>query len=142
MATLDDRGDTESQCRALVVGYHREIDSGRATAGISAFADDAEFEAHGRIIRGRDEILGFLTAREADIGRQTVHVIANEVLTGQDGGSDDKRVELQAMILLHVRQPDGAYLLDRVLSTVHQFRYADGEWLITRRTSRPLHPTA
>ncbi|MEU5298348.1 nuclear transport factor 2 family protein [Streptomyces umbrinus] len=131
-------------CRALVVSYHRDIDSGRATAGIGAFADDAEFEAHGRVFRGRDEILGFLKAREADTGRQTVHVLANEVVTGhddEDDGSGRKRVELQAMVLLHVRQPDGAYVLDRVLNTVHRFRHAGGEWRITRRTSRPLHPT-
>jgi hypothetical protein len=142
METLATRGDAVSRCRALVVGYHSDIDSGRATAAIIAFADDAEFEAHGRIYRGRAEILGFLSAREADTARQTAHVIANEVVTGQDDESDDSRVELRAMVLLHVRQPDGSYLLDRVLSTVHQFRYSGGEWLITRRTSRPLHPTA
>ncbi|MEV0219800.1 hypothetical protein [Streptomyces sp. NPDC050704] len=91
-------------CRALVVGYHRDIDGGRATAGIGAFAAGAEFEAHGRAFRGRDETL-------------------------------------QAMVLLHVRQPDGAYVLDRVLGTVHRFRHSGGEWRITHRTSRPPHPT-
>nr|WP_241266727.1 nuclear transport factor 2 family protein [Streptomyces scabichelini] len=128
----------------MVVSYHRDIDRGRAAAGISAFADDAEFEAHGRVFRGRDEILGFLKAREANTGRQTVHVLANEVVTGQDDeddGSDDMRVELQTIVLLHVRQPDGTYVLDRVLSTVHRFRHSGGEWRITHRTSRPLHPT-
>ncbi|WP_371574635.1 nuclear transport factor 2 family protein [Streptomyces sp. NBC_01314] len=95
----------------------------------------------GRVFRGRDEILGFLKAREADTGRQTVHVLANEVVTGQDDGSDAKGIELRAMVLLHVRQPDGAYILDRVLNTVHRLRYAGGEWRITHRASRPLHPT-
>jgi hypothetical protein len=142
METLATRGDAVSCCRALVIGYHRDIDSGRATAGISAFADGAEFEARGRVFRGRAEILGFLSAREADTRRQTVHVIANEVPTTQDGDSDVGRAELRATVLLHVRQPDGGYLLDRVLDTVHQFRSSGGEWLITRRTSRPLHPTA
>ncbi len=144
MVSPADRSDAVGHCRALVVSYHRDIDSGRATAGIGAFADDAEFEAHGRVFRGRDEILGFLKAREADTGRQTVHVLANEVVTGhddEDDGSGRKRVELQAMVLLHVRQPDGAYVLDRVLNTVHRFRHSGGEWRITRRTSRPLHPT-
>ncbi|MFI6466282.1 nuclear transport factor 2 family protein [Streptomyces sp. NPDC050528] len=129
------------RCRALVVSYHRDIDSGRATAGIGAFADDAEFEAHGRAFRGREEILGFLKAREANAGRQTVHVLANEVVTAQGDGSDDERVEMQNMVLLHVRQPDGAYVLDRVLNTVHRFRHSGGRWRITHRTSRPLHPT-
>jgi SnoaL-like domain len=142
MTTLAARGNVASQCRALVVGYHRDIDSGRAAAGISAFAEDAEFEAHGRVLRGREEILGFLSAREANTGRRTVHVIANEVVTGRDGEVDDNPVELRAMILLHVRQPDGSYLLDRVLDTVHQFRCSEGEWQITRRASRPLHPAA
>jgi hypothetical protein len=142
MATLAERGDAVSRCWALLAGYHRDIDTGRATAGIGAFADNAEFEAHGRVFRGRAEILGFLSARQADTGRRTVHVIANEVVTGQDDEGDGDRVELRAMVLLHVRQPDGSYLLDRVLDTVHQFRYSGGEWRITRRTSRPLHPAA
>lgn len=141
MVSPSDRSDAVGHCRTLVVSYHRDIDSGRATAGIGAFADDAEFEAHGRVFRGRDEIFGFLEAREANTGRQTVHVLANEVVTGQDDGGDDERVELQAMVLLHVRRPDGAYVLDRVLSTVHRFRHSGGEWRITHRISRPLHPT-
>jgi hypothetical protein len=45
------------------------------------------------------------------------------------------------MVLLHVRKPDGAYVLNRVLNTVHRFRHSGGEWRITHRTSRPLHPT-
>ncbi|MBV1942571.1 nuclear transport factor 2 family protein [Streptomyces sp. BV286] len=131
-------------CRALIVGYHRDIDSGRATAGIGTFADDVEFEARGRVVRARDEILGFLKGREADTGRQTVHVLAHEVVTGQDDeddGSGRKRVELQAMVVLHVQPPDGAYVLDRVLNTVHRFRHSGGEWRITRRTPRALHTT-
>ncbi|MFF5307904.1 hypothetical protein [Streptomyces massasporeus] len=40
-----------------------------------------------------------------------------------------------------MRQPDGAYVLDRVLNTTHQFRRTGGRWRITRRTARPLHPT-
>jgi hypothetical protein len=142
MTTLSGLGAAVTSCWALVANYHRDIDRGRATAGIGAFADDAEFEAHGRVFRGKHEILGFLTAREADAGRQTVHVLANETLIGQDEEGDLRRVELRAMVLLHVRQPDGTYLLDRVLDTVHQFRYSDGEWRITRRTSTPLHPAA
>ncbi|MFM9457427.1 hypothetical protein [Streptomyces europaeiscabiei] len=49
-------------------------------------------------------MLGFLSERETTTRRQTVHVLANEVVTGQEDGSDDKRVELQHMVLLHVRQ--------------------------------------
>ncbi|MER7692497.1 hypothetical protein [Streptomyces sp. NPDC097610] len=71
MATSSDHGDAVSHCRALAVGYHRDIDNGRATAGIRTFAADAEFEAHGRRSRGRGEILGFLRAGEANTGWQT-----------------------------------------------------------------------
>ena len=75
MATPADQDDAGSHCPALVVGCHQDIDRGRATAGIDVFADDAEFEAHGRVFRGRSEILDFLRAREADTARQTVHVL-------------------------------------------------------------------
>lgn len=141
MVTPADQDDVGSHCLALVVGYHRDIDRGRATAGIDVFADDAEFEAHGRVFRGRSEILDFLRAREADTTRQTVHVLANEVTTVQTGGPHGTSVQLQALILLHVRQPEGAYVLDRVLNTTHQFRRTGGKWRIARRASRPLHPT-
>jgi len=142
VATVAERAEAVSHCWALVAGYHRDIDSGHATAGIVAFHDDAEFEAHGRTFRGRVEILGFLQARESDIARQTVHVLANKVVTDQDGDGQDNEVGLRAMALVHVRRPDGTYRLERVLDTVHQFRYCDGRWRITRRTSSPLHPAA
>ena len=142
MTTLSELGAAVSYCWALVADYHRDIDQGRAAAGIGAFADDAQFQAHGRVFRGKPEILGFLAAREANTGRQTVHVLANQTLIGQGEESDGSRLELRAIVLLHVRQPDGTYVLDRVLDTVHQFRCSDGEWRITRRTSRPLHPAA
>lgn len=138
MTAMTDRDTAVSSCRAVVAGYHREIDSGRATAGIGAFDEHAEFEAHGRTYRGRAEILEFLTAREANTGRQTVHVLANETVSAP--ASDEQRIELRAFVLLHVRQPDGAYRLERVLDTVHHLRRADQQWRITRRTSTLLHP--
>ncbi|MFI6703018.1 hypothetical protein ACIBJC_29445 [Streptomyces sp. NPDC050509] len=86
MVTPADQDDAGSNCPALVFGYHHDIDRGWATAGIDVFADDAAFEAHGRALRGRSEILDFLRAREADTPRQTVHVLADEVTTVQAGG--------------------------------------------------------
>ncbi len=139
MEGLTEQSWAVDHCRALVAGYHRDIDSGRATAAIHAFADDAEFEAHGRLHRGRAEIMEFLRSREANTARQTIHALANEVATGPDG--EDGEIELRAMVLLHVRQPDGTYVLERVLDTVHRLRRIDGEWLVVRRTSRPLHPS-
>ncbi len=122
-------------CRALVLGYHRDIDRGHATAGIDAFAENAEFEARGQVMRGRGEILGFLIQREQQADRHTVHVIANEIVVA----SGDDHIELDAFVLLYVRQADGGYHLDRVLDTRHTFRRDGGTWLITRRTSVPLH---
>lgn len=141
MVTPADQDDAGSHCLALVVGYHHDIDRGPATAGIDVFADGAEFQAHGRVFRGRSGILDFLRAREADTARQTVHIPADELTTTQAGGPHGKSVQVQALILLHVRRPDGAHVLDRVLDTAHQIRRTGGKWRITRRTSRPLHPT-
>lgn len=130
-----DRRDASAICRALVVGYHLDIDRGRATSGISAFAEDAEFEAKGRVMRGREAILQFFADREKQTERHTVHVIANEsVVESRDG-----QVEIRAFVLLHVRRPDGEYALERVLDTRHTFREAGERWLISRRTSSPLH---
>ncbi len=46
-----DRSDAVGRCRAPVVSYHRDIDSGQAAAGMGAFAADAEFDAHGGLPR-------------------------------------------------------------------------------------------
>lgn len=78
MVTPADQDEAGSHCLALVVGYHHDIDTGRATAEIDVCADDAEFEAHGKVFPGRGEILDFLRAREADTARRTVHVLAKE----------------------------------------------------------------
>lgn len=73
------------------------------------------------------------TSTEADAARQAFHVLANEATTAQDGGPHGTSVELWALILPHVRQTDGAYALDRVLNTTHQFRRTGGKRHITRR---------
>ncbi|MCX5366786.1 hypothetical protein OG864_49770 [Streptomyces sp. NBC_00124] len=46
----------------------------------------------------RDEILDLLEAREANTGRQAVHALANEIVTGQGDGNHGKRVELQTTV--------------------------------------------
>jgi ketosteroid isomerase-like protein len=137
MAKSTDHADAVAACRALVLRYHRDIDRGRATAGIDVFAENAEFTVRGQIMRGRGEILGFLTDRERQTDRHTVHVIANEVVVA----ADDDHAELDAFVLLHGRQADGGYHLDHVLDTRHTFRRDGDTWLITRRTSVPLHAT-
>lgn len=136
MVTPVDQEDAGSRCLALVGGCHQYIDyidRVRAAAGIDEFADDAEFEAHSQVFRGRSEILDFLRAREADVASHAFHVLAKEVTSAQDGGPHAKSVELRALILPHVRQPEGAHALDRVLSTTHQFSHTGGRRRITRR---------
>jgi ketosteroid isomerase-like protein len=130
----DPAGDIAS-ARATVVAYHAAIDRSRATAALPLFAEDAHFEAKGEVLQGHAEIGGFLSYREAQRDRHTVHVIANE--TAEHVGADE--VELSAFVLLHVRRPDGGYALERVLDTVHRVRRTDGGWRIARRSSRPLH---
>ena len=139
MTTMIDRQGAVAEAHALVAGYHRAIDSGRASAAISAFADHATFEVRGHVHSGHAEILAFLTAREADTGRHTVHVLANETAEWVDDGDGDV-LELRALVLLHVRDASGAYALERVLDSVHRVEQVEGGWHITRRSAAPLHP--
>jgi len=73
-----------------VLAYHRAIDTGHATDAISLFTEDAVFQARGTELVGRDAISGFMTDREAQVGRHTVHVVANVVVrrgAGRPGGA-------------------------------------------------------
>lgn len=127
--------DDVSQCRQHVIGYHLAIDRGRATTGIDAFTDDAEFEIRGERLRGRDAILEFLTRREAMPDRQTAHLISNEHLV--ERSADE--ITLGCLVLLHIRGADGTYDLEKILDTTHTLRRTAEGWRIARRTSRPLH---
>ncbi|MCO4252146.1 nuclear transport factor 2 family protein [Pseudarthrobacter raffinosi] len=132
---METENDPGAECHAIIVEYHGDIDRGRATAAIAHFADDAQFEAHGQRLHGRAEILGFLTAREGRTDRHTVHLIANSLVRQVS----DAEVAISALVMLHVRHPDGRYALDRVLDTVHHFRLTAAGWKIAARTSTPLH---
>ncbi len=132
---MTDHRSPDEQCRALIVNYHGDIDRGRASAAIQYFDDDAEFEARGERLRGREQILKFLTDREAQTGRYTVHVVANPVTVE----SSHDTVEISALIMLHVRHQDGEYALERVLDTRHRFRSTPTGYKIVSRTSTPLH---
>lgn len=134
-------GQSAAAATETVLAYHRAIDTGHATDAISLFTEGAVFQAKGTELVGREAISGFMTDREAQVERHTVHVVANlMVLRAQDD-----RVELGALVLLHVRQADGRYELERVLDTTHIVTRDVGGWKIDRRLSRPLHdapPTA
>jgi hypothetical protein len=120
----------------VVLSLHRAIDTGRAATGIDLFTTDAVFQARGDELVGRSAIAAFLAEREARTDRHTVHVVTNATVhrTAAD------HVEVTAFVLVHVREPDGSYRLERVLDTVHEMQATDSGWLISRRRSRPLHP--
>jgi hypothetical protein len=127
--------DDVSQCRQQVIGYHLAIDRGRATTGIDAFTDDAEFELRGERLHGRAAILEFLTRREAMTERLTAHQISNEHVVAQ---SADELV-LGCLVQLYLRGADGTYDLEKILDTTHTLRRTAEGWRIAQRTSRPLH---
>ena len=138
MAVIDAGVGTDAHLQGahdVVVAYHRSIDVGRATDGLELFTDDAVFQVKGTELIGREAIGRFLTDREAQTDRHTVHVIANPVVTR--AGKDE--VEISALVLLQVRQPGGHYVTERVLDTVHEVTRRSAGWKIRRRLSRPLH---
>ncbi len=119
----------------VVLAYHRAIDDGRASEGIALFTDDAVFQAKGMHLVGRDAIAGFLNERQYQTERHTVHVVTNvRVTRGQPN-----EIELSALVLLHVRQADGRYDLERVLDTTHVMTRSAAGWRVHRRLSQPLH---
>lgn len=119
----------------VVLAYHRAIDTGRATAGIQFFTDDAIFQAKGMELVGREAIGGFLADRQSQTDRHTVHVVANSSVVR----AEPDEIELSALVLLHVRHTDGRYVLERVLDTTHVVTRGPDGWRVHRRFSRPLH---
>ena len=135
---MDDHCAPASLCRAVIIDYHGDIDRGRAAAAIRFFDEDAQFEARGEVLRGRDQILRFLENRQAQTERHTVHVIANAVTIEATADT----VEISALVVLHARNEHGRYEVERVLDTVHRFRTTESGWKITSRRSSPLHAPA
>lgn len=85
---------------------------------------------------GHEAISGFLIDREAQVDRHTLHAVTNiSVLQ-----AEEDRVEIGALVLLHVRQAVGSYVLERVLDTTHVVTRNASGWQVHRRLSRPLHP--
>lgn len=134
---IDHAGSRARAAEDVVLAYHRAIDTGRATDGLDLFTEDAVFQAKGRELVGREAIGGFLADRESQTDRHTVHVVANVSVVRE--GSDE--IELNALVLLHVRHADGRYVLERVLDTTHVVTRSSSGWQVHRRFSRPLHAT-
>lgn len=127
--------ESADAAQEVVLAYHRAIDTGRASEGIVFFTDDAVFQAKGMHLVGRKAIAGFLNERQSQTERHTVHIVANvSVVRAQPD-----EVELAALVLLHVRQDDGRYDLERVLDTTHVVTRTAAGWRVHRRLSQPLH---
>jgi len=129
--------DSAAACHAVLVEFLAAIDHGHASTALDLFTEDASFTARGQQLQGRDAISGFLTEREAETGRQTVHIIVNETAR-----TDDKReaLTLDAVLVLLVRNEAGHYVTDRVLDTTQQFVPTQEGWRISRRDTTPFHP--
>lgn len=133
-----DLGGPAAQCHAVLVDFLAAIDRGRATQALRLFTSDASFDARGRQLRGHEEIRRFLSAREADTDRHTVHLLANEVVRR----CTSEELELTALLLLYERRLDGQYQVERVLDTAQTFRRTSDGWRISSRATTPLHPAA
>ncbi len=120
-------------CHTVLIDFLAAIDHGHATTAVDLFTDDASFAARGQQLQGRDAISWFLAEREAETERHTVHVVANEVARQ----ITDNRVELDALIVLLVRQPTG-YSIDRILDTTQVFSWTEAGWRIACRSTRPV----
>lgn len=124
-----------AECRAVLIELLAAIDHGRATEALGLFTDDASLTARGEQLQGLEAISSFLAQRQAETHRQTVHVIANEIIQQ----TDDQLLELRATLVLHVRQPDNSYLIERVLESTQTFRATNVGWRISQRDVWPLH---
>ncbi|MBN9035922.1 MAG: nuclear transport factor 2 family protein [Rhizobiales bacterium] len=124
-----------AKCFDRICAYHYDIDRGAATKGIVHFTDDAVFEAQGKRYEGRDGVMSFLTNREAQTDRHTVHVITGPRFSRGDDGS----LLVGTIILISVRDAEGQYTISKAVDTVHRFVETRDGWLIASRLSKPLH---
>ena len=122
-------------CREAVLGYHDEIDRGRATAALRYVADGAQFEMRGEHLDG-EQLARFLQQREDASDRHTAHIFVHERVLEQSA----RTVRLGARLLVHARDGAGDYVVERVIDVTHELTLTDRGWLIARRTSSPLHP--
>lgn len=119
---------------SVVLRLYEAIDSGRATEAIPLFTEDAVLEHPDHALEGAEEISAFLTRREADTERHTVHLFTN-VLTRQ---LDDGDIEVRGVMMIHMPDATGAWQMMRLLRVRHLLRLVDAEFLIGARLREPL----
>lgn len=122
------------RCRTLLIDFLAAIDGGRALDALDLFTDDADFDARGEHLHGREQIRDFLTARQTEQDHHTAHLVANDVVRH----TSPEEIEISAVLFLHERR-DGVYRLVTVLDTWQRFQQSENGWRIRARTTRPLH---
>lgn len=140
MSSTSTEGGVAAEDRAAVLdvvhAFHRHIDRGQATRGISLVAEDADFTIRGQRMQGRAAVADFLARREAQADRHTVHVIGSSIVSPAPGGA----LTVESLLLMHTRDAEGALRLDQVFEIVHTLVVHEGSWQIRDRSMTPLHP--
>lgn len=140
MSTQDERVPVETWERAEVLEvvylFHRHIDRGQATKALDLVADDADFTIRGQRMRGRAEVGEFLTWREQQTDRKTLHLIQHPVMSRGPGAE----VRVDAVLAMHSRDDAGTLRLDNAFEITHTLVPADGGWRIRDRAMSPIHP--
>ncbi len=70
-----DRDAIERACEKLSIGYARHIDFFEYDAFADLFTEEGELQVLGTTLKGREAVMGFLTARPAN--RKSLHIFTN-----------------------------------------------------------------
>jgi hypothetical protein len=118
----------------VVLALYEAIDSGYATRAGTLFTDDAIFDHPEQTFRGIDEIRGFLSRREGDTSRHTVHVLNNTRIAELPGGERD----VSSVVFIYSPDAEGEWGLHRVVRMRHVVRSLEGQYRIATRVIEPL----
>jgi hypothetical protein len=121
---------TESESALdVVLALYEAIDTGHATEAAGLFTDDAVFDHPEKVFQGIEEIRGFLSGRESDADRHTIHVLNN---TRVSEAADGAR-EISSVVFIYSPSAEGDWHLHRVARMRHTVRVVDSQWRITSR---------
>jgi hypothetical protein len=130
--------DERSAALETVYLFHRHIDRGQATRSAELVAPDADFTIRGQRMQGHAAVLDFLTWREAQVDRHTLHVLTSSIVTR----SAPSVLSVESILLMHARDEDGVLRLGDAFEIVHGLVLDGGRWLIRDRTMSPVHAPA
>ena len=132
MSIQSSSSTTESESESaldVVLALYEAIDTGHATEGASLFADDAVFDHPEKVFRGIEEIRGFLSARESDADRHTIHVLGNTRVSEAPDGAR----EISSVVFIYSPGAEDDWHLHRVARMRHTVQVVDGQWRIVSR---------